>query len=874
MPIFNSLSIDGQLQRKPGSLSLDEAQKKNGSLVAPTTPTTALLMGASPNAAQMAGGPAQLERRRSDMLEQADTAAQQATAKADEFGAVDIDQQMQQLSADISALGSLEGRVPGAQLKTLQEQVWGQAPAMTELFIDPNSALAQTDPQVREALLMNKKVFIDAAGNLQFGEMNSGTSVAPSGGNISDVARETVDFATGAITPMTARPSNTVATINAAVELAQQGVDEKAVMGSFNEAQGIGQEAAKVTPDKMSLAQANLSPEEQAALTRVGLDSSAGQQILKDKLREIMPQFNEVEKARQVLLDASATLQDQANARKLLRQSGVTGRYTPAQKINNIVAQLEEDDTVKFDGQNMTIDELLNNEYITDLAADAINDPSLLAAMKQDPSTKEFAEYLEQNRVAWKALLKPIEEQVGKVQEFRDAQMKAASFADGSPIPEELMDALNPSWRDMRTAGLGKAAPILGALKTLRDPASIKGVTSLLMEAQAMYPSKFKELASMDLKTLSELGLLDGTKKLSDLVTADGKRTELAQKVQGQTNDNATINLLGESTAKEIKEVSAVIANVLSLHGKQSLGDSMMDLSTTTRRALERIKQLTEGKIDLRSGTLDGRYLNQLTNTDRKAFWQGTDTKELTAGNVQELMDELMILADTAKAEAGSSPQQELETLTNREQEKSNIAAADKLAAEPMPLSVDVSELFKRNGIRGFTEKEFVDAVAYREAREPGLVSKLSQGQAKTAADLASMVKQGKLPATLARDILYKHNGRYLYMDISPDRIASLPESDYKKVTDAIMRNDKDTLMFYRPFILAPIKYDWQNITPTYGNTQYNQGTISKLNAMLKQGELRNVRNLSTDARADIKSSSVGELKQNFPSSTKSVWDN
>lgn len=664
MPIFDNLSIDGQLQRKKGMLSLDEAQKRAGSPVAPTTPTAALLMGASPNAAQMAGGPAQLERQTSDALENADTAAQQSTAKAEGFGAVDVDDRLEQLSTDISTLGSLEGRVPAAQFKTLQEQTWGTgAPTVRELTITPDSPLAQADPEVRDALLQNKAVYVDQNGKLSFGTPNS-SSRGPM-----DASYETVDFATGQQLAggQAGRPSNTVAEINAAVELAERGQDEKAILGSFDEAAGIGKHVAQVTPDKMSLAQANLTPDEQAALNRVGVDSSQGQQLLKDKLRELMPQFDDITRARNIITDVTATLQDKANARKLLRQAGVSGRYTPVQKINNIVAQLEEDDQVTFFGQKKTIDELLKDDFITEMAADALKDPAMLEAMKKDPSTAEFATYLEQNRTAWSALLKPIQDQLDKVQGFRDVQQENASFGNGAPIPPDLMDALNPGWKDIRTQGLHKAAPILGALRTMKEPAAIKGVTELLMDAQTRDPSKFRELASMDLKTLQKLGLLDGSISFEELAAKDALRSELSSKIQGLNDTDATASIVGRQTANKVYQLAGQVQQLLSQYGLSDLYGNLDQVPFDAARALERLKNLTYGKISFTTGALSPKYLNSLTDTSKAAFWNPSDL--LSAGQVNELVDEVETLLDIAAAP--------LVERARAEKEQQELAAAE-----------------------------------------------------------------------------------------------------------------------------------------------------------------------------------------------------
>lgn len=617
-----------KLLKLPGEKTLAEAESQTGQVTSTTSPLLAQGLGATKKAAEMAQSPAhkakvaegaQPERTQTMSGE---TVAAKQTAML-ERGGGQIDKLNEQLASDVATLGSIENQIPAKALEKLNTAILPQAAQITQTKVTADSPLAK-DPQIRTALEQGLPVFIDEQGKLTFGSAPK----IQSGLLTSEMA-----FSQPGTTPKTQT--------QAGVYLAEQGVDEAQILGSYDKTGGISEFAANQVPNEIKMDW--LTPEEQAVIQRMGGDPNSTHQALQEAARRAQAKMNDVNRARAIMLNQLSSIEERAAAQKTLRNAGMTGAYTVAEKMNNLVAQIADNDTVNVGGVDMRIEEMLGDEFIQSKVAEWLDAPGLLQAAKRDPALKALAEYTERNSAAWEKLLEPVKKELDNVKSVRERNTAQASFGDKSTIPAELMDELMPGWNKLTKTGTLEAPKILQVMQMTKNPVEVKALTNLLTNAlsvKSTHPDRWQKLVNMGPEELTKSGLLNGDTTWEELETVEALREEARNKVTGDPIETAA-NFVGAQTVAKVKETFAAFAKAgidVTKLGDEAYAATLPD---NVRAAAEKL--LKKFNPD---GSLNENYKAELTGGD--FFSGGSDMAtvnpaelEILTGNTYELAKSL-----------------------------------------------------------------------------------------------------------------------------------------------------------------------------------------------------------------------------------------
>lgn len=133
-----------------------------------------------------------------------------------------------------------------------------------------------------------------------------------------------------------------------------------------------------------------------------------------------------------------------AAANQQLKEAGASGVQVAQSDVDKLAAKIIAGDTVKVDGQNLTMEQLLSNSYISGLAGSYFNSPTFAATLKTD--SPDLATFFDENK---NLLQQQVAQLTPAVTAYADMQAKNASLgttAQGIVLPQELMRQLYPSF--------------------------------------------------------------------------------------------------------------------------------------------------------------------------------------------------------------------------------------------------------------------------------------------------------------------------------------------------------------------------------------------------------------------------------------------
>lgn len=196
----------------------------------------------------------------------------------------------------------------------------------------------------------------------------------------------------------------------------------------------FGQEAyggAKPTVEELGLVSTELAQDlgvDEATLAAMDIDQ------LQESMRQLeADEFSRVEALRAEYLSATPSRREQIMAElKDLGQVGITGVEQSVDKLN---AQLNAAENVQFAGQEYTLDQLLENEAISNAIFTAVSLPEALEALKE--TEPGLAAWVEQNLTDLKNIQKDMELETD---EFRDTQERFTE--ETSRTSKEVLTAL------------------------------------------------------------------------------------------------------------------------------------------------------------------------------------------------------------------------------------------------------------------------------------------------------------------------------------------------------------------------------------------------------------------------------------------------
>lgn len=464
-----------------GQTSTEEAgvlASASGLPVQPTNPMGGAAIGASPASAAMLGSSANKQSALRTAIQggmSQDTNERIGTAQI-------ADKEAQAKKAEEAArLGTFAGALDTRVQQLVQQKVTAattdQANAQTGLKVD-KAALASVDPANAAELegLLSK--------------LGSNTA------NNSDIAR--INALMGKV--------------NIGEQLDANTLKSKFLTGSAQ----IGEALAAGLGDSLKVGDADVaslgagSKADIAALLgmdETALDQMSVTELLGDIQDEQQKQFTSAQQLQQSSISPLLGQAERAAARQALRGASASGVLSAEDSIKDIDQQIAEANTIKFAGEDVSVEKLLTDEYLSGVVANYLADP--MSEMSQDlaKNNPDLKDWINANKAGLDKLAGNIDQETADFAALQYENQKLKTPEGAGTIDDSAMKALIPDWGQLR--GEAYTKPPLFA--TISNPNIDAGVRANLVaginKLANFDPSRVSEMAGMDYNALRTLGL-------------------------------------------------------------------------------------------------------------------------------------------------------------------------------------------------------------------------------------------------------------------------------------------------------------------------------------------------------------------------------
>lgn len=505
------LNVDGQL----ATTSLAGAQEMTGQQQAPTSPAQAAAIGASPDAAKMAGTGAQ----KAGALNGAQTLQQTMTLNQPRTQATDQEKQQLSGAQNAQALQGLGQQVQGLANQDIQKAVTA---ATQQAGAGPvSTAGAANQPQaVQDALAKISK-----------------------------------------------NPQDTQALADLSNQLGHQ-VTQDELTQLMGGTAGIGSAAVGANV-KQNLTTSQLPPQMLSQASQLlGQDVSklTVPQLIDQINQEVQKDYGQVNDLNNRLNDPSLGAAERAEIRSQLRDMGAVGVRAAESTTEKIADDLQKNETVKFNGSDVPLNQLLSSDYVAGLVQNYLSDPSSDASKQLKQQEPDLAKLIDQYQPVLQAAVSGLGAGVGQFAAIQQKNQQLANIDLGNgqktQISDDIMKKLVPSWGQMT------GQPI--------NPSS-QGVVAYLNSTGA---------ASTDKKTATDNLNAISTANPDFVTQMQGWSVQQAQNALVTNADKTTAALNQYSALKKIDPVNYTTDEVANLFGFGSSTDMQKQvLDAAHRRA-------------------------------------------------------------------------------------------------------------------------------------------------------------------------------------------------------------------------------------------------------------------------------------------------
>jgi hypothetical protein len=475
---------DDQLTRGPGGVlqkkkpTLQQAAQQAGVQAPPTTPLGAEMIGASPDAAKMAGTPQSLQTAlRTKQFNRAATAEEQEAMTK---------------SPELQKLGGLGDRV--------QQMVDTQAAK----FAPPKPTTAAggttttTQPAVSDVTAGVAKTY----GTTDLAPITADLEIVRNNPN-SQAAMD----AMVRINKHLGRDINTVMDPTEFNKLYQS--SQEAISGAVKEAV-IDPTTIKLTDflgkDKLDYDTATL-----AGLLNVTEQELSGYSVqqLQDKLKEeVDKEYSRTKELEQMATSPLGAGQAERQlAREAARELSTTGVRASESQMQNLLAEVSKADQVQFLGKSGTVSELLSDDNVSAVIKEIVESPAdsdIRKQMASDPASKPLYDFITRNENALKVAASKI--QTGATS-FKTLQEENKKTIEALGISADLAGKLAPDTAGLRSTKIDtKAIPIFDYLTSV-PPENKQIVSDQLDAAVSSNLVSSDELKGLTKDELTALGI-------------------------------------------------------------------------------------------------------------------------------------------------------------------------------------------------------------------------------------------------------------------------------------------------------------------------------------------------------------------------------
>lgn len=238
-------------------------------------------------------------------------------------------------------------------------------------------------------------------------------------------------------------------------------------------------------------------------------------QLIQEAEAQVEEEFTTVADLQRRAQDPNLGPAERAEARRMLREMGATGIRAAESDIDKMAEQIATADTVEFGGEEVTIEELLDDEYLSGLTARYLqaseDDPFRAQLEKNEP---ELTKWIQQNQAVLQDAVQQMEEGLSDFAEIQYENRRLADIAIGEDLSDDIMSNLLQGWGEIQSETYEDRGEVPEVLRILNDPQYNKNIQTNIYEGlqtlQEADPALTQELATLSKGEMDALGITAG----------------------------------------------------------------------------------------------------------------------------------------------------------------------------------------------------------------------------------------------------------------------------------------------------------------------------------------------------------------------------
>lgn len=332
--------------------------------------------------------------------------------------------------------------------------------------------------------------------------------------------------------------------------------------------------------------------------------------------------------------DPARSATERAQARKELRAMGAVGVRETEGDVEELADQIANADTIDYLGEEYKVEELLDDEVISGLAAKFLDDSGLTTDEWKDQfreQNSDLAGWLEENRDSLSQSLEGIDETVMEFADIQNSNKALKQTSTGEELSDELASIIIPGYNELSAERL-ETNPIIDILKG-QDTAASNNLKVALDSLAEVDSTLVQEMTGLTEDEIKQLGATENTPEWKQFLQAnkDAKAVE-------QIPEDDPIRFFSEMFGKTVgpEEVSSELREAVLRQRSGLFGESPMG---------EFLDQMTDdsGRLIMDLPTLASKLRNNVGKSSLRQFLTNP-------GSVVSLSDKLARTATTNKA--------------------------------------------------------------------------------------------------------------------------------------------------------------------------------------------------------------------------------
>lgn len=570
--LLDTIKQNGQITtnaKKRPATPIDQLSQNSGMTV-PTDQMSATLLGANPDQVKMVGGAPQMRNAIQKNSEPAkDQATQQREAQPRRAGTTDEQAQIDEQKR-LANLGTLDSRVQNLAQQKLDLQNQTLALDIDTTKLPGYATMAPADQTKLKDLAL---------------KVNDGSATPDD---------------TAELNRLLGRDINSVLT-------------KEEISGFLKSGEQLAAEqAARETQDNITLE--DIQPQELGyssyadLASDLGLDPNTINTMTINQLVEAVQakqrnDYSSADRWRQVLADPTSSVNDRAEAARVLREMGAVGVRQSDDNMEKLSADIDASNTVEFGGEQYTIKELLSDETIAGIAKNYFNDPD--AAERVRKENPGLAAFFDQHTELLEKASQNVSSEVGDLDKILTQkkgvidELKGIFGSDGYSAMFSGLDAVNTEVPTL---------PKFIQEKSKFSGSELVGVGTMIGDLNKLSPQFSDKLINMSYDDLKSLGLTTQAGR-DDFMTYAQLQNTLNQPAASVDPDNVISQMFGDETALQ--------SNLRSLKAMTGSTDPILDANNDgimddTQTILSRLQNKYSGQ-DLLGGFKQNNPTTQAT---------------------------------------------------------------------------------------------------------------------------------------------------------------------------------------------------------------------------------------------------------------------